>query len=71
MTTVVQDAAEGVISSSYNSTSEYTRKLFDNSVPKVKDSVKARLAAPKKGDPQENVTVEEKQKLDQLIKTQR
>src|SRR4051812_11152516 len=52
-------------------TQEFSRKLFENSVPKMKDSVKSGLAAPKKEvqEPQEKVKEKERARLDDLIKT--
>ncbi|HXH73389.1 MAG TPA: hypothetical protein VNJ08_00375 [Bacteriovoracaceae bacterium] len=72
VTTTAQNAAENLFSKSYQASSNYTKKLFDNSVPKVKDSVRSGLSAPiKKGMPEEDITIHEKAELDQLIKTRR
>lgn len=68
----VQDATESLFARSYKATSDYTKKLFANSVPKVKDSVKSGLSAPlKSAVPLEDITIHEKAELDQLIKTKR
>ncbi len=65
-----QDAAGSLFASAFDSTQEYSRKLFNNSVPKVKDSVKSRLAAPVRAgsEPAEVIHVEEKEELNELIK---
>lgn len=70
VTVAVQDTAESVFSAGYRSTSAYTKKLFDNSTPRA-DSVRSKLSALKKDEPAESITVQEKQQLDELIKTHR
>lgn len=55
-------------------TTAYTKKLFDNSVPKIKDSVKTKSAATLRNNgkfsaPEETILVEEKEQLDDLIKS--
>ena len=69
-TTYVQDSVEGLFKKSVAGTKEYSKKLFDNSVPKVKDSVDSKLSgrAKKVAEPLEKVTEEDRRKLDQLIK---
>ncbi len=69
-TTYVQDSVEGLFNKSIAGTKEYSRKLFDNSVPRVKDSVDSKLSgrAKKNAEPLERVTEEDRKKLDQLIK---
>ncbi len=71
-TMAAQDAVEKLLSKSMESTSIYTKKLFDNSVPKVKDSIQSKASSLKKSDaPSENVTEEDQRQLDQLIRTER
>lgn len=70
-TQYAQNTTEDFFSRSVNKTETYSKKLFDNSVPKVKDSVKSRLAAQKKilvEEPAERITEQEKKELDSLIK---
>ena len=70
-TTSAQKATEGFLKSSLSTTQTYSRKLFDNSVPKMKDSVKSRLSSNKKmevAEPAERITDSEKAELDDLIK---
>lgn len=72
-TVTVQDATENFFSRSLNKTKGYSRRLFHNSVPKVNDSVKSKLAATKRkiGEPEERIEEEEKEELDELIKSHR
>lgn len=69
-TNSAQDATEGFFKRSMSSTSSYSKKLFDNSVPRVKDSVKSQLSSSRKqvAEPAERITEEEKEQLDDLIK---
>lgn len=72
-TTYSQEAVAGFFDRSMNSTEKYSKKLFDNSVPKgVKDSVDSKLASTLKKaaakEPQEHIHENEKHELDQLIK---
>lgn len=69
-TTYVQSATENFFKSSVAHTQTYSKKLFDNSVPKLKDSVDSKLSANKKAvaEPAERITNEEKAELDALIK---
>lgn len=69
-TKFVQAETEGFFSRSVASTQTYSKKLFDNSVPKVKDSVDSKLSAQlkKAGEPLEKITEEDKNELDALIK---
>ncbi len=71
-TTYSQDAIASFFNRSVNSTEKYSKKLFDNSVPKVKDSVDSKLSSTLKkaaaSEPQEKILDREKQELDQLIK---
>lgn len=68
-TNFVQDATEGFFQRSVASTQTYSKKLFDNSVPKVKDSVRSKMSSTAKAsEPAERITAEEKAELDALIK---
>lgn len=69
-TTYVQDSVEGLFKTSVAGTKEYSKKLFDNSVPRVKDSVESKLSghARKSAEPLEKVSEEDRKKLNQLIK---
>lgn len=69
-TNSAQNATEGFLKRSMSSTSSYSKKLFDNSVPRVKDSVKSQLSSTRKqvAEPAERITEQEKEQLDQLIK---
>ena len=68
-----QNATGSLLSSAMTSTQEYSQKIFNNSVPKMKDAVKSRNSAPSrnvtKGEPSEVIMVEEKEELDDLIKS--
>jgi hypothetical protein len=70
-TEYAQDATEEFFERSVTSTQSYSKKIFDNSVPKVKDSVKSKLASRAKteiAEPAERIMEEEKEELDELIK---
>ena len=71
-TKYAQNATENFFDRSVNSTEIYSKKLFDNSVPKVKDTVDSKLASTLKraaaAAPEEKILESEKQELDQLIK---
>lgn len=68
-TKYVQNATEDFFGRSVASTQSYSKKLFDNSVPRLKDSVDSKLSARQKiGDPEERITADEKAELDSLIK---
>lgn len=72
LTVPFQNGAESVIGSAFDSTQDYSRKIFNNSVPKVKDAVKSRASAPVRstgGKPSEEILTEEKEELDELIKS--
>jgi len=71
ITIPIQNATGSMLSSAFTSTQDYSRRLFQNSVPKVRDAVKSRASAPvrKAGEPSEVILVEEKEELDELIKT--
>lgn len=50
----------------------YTKKLFDNSTPRFKDSVKSRLSARKHAsdrEPLDEIRREDKEQLDELIRS--
>jgi hypothetical protein len=66
-----QEATENFFDRSVNKTQKYSRKLFDNSVPKVNDAVKSKMSGVKKSvqEPLEKITPEEKAELDELIKS--
>lgn len=69
-TRYAQEATEVFFSRSFSQTQIYSRKLFDNSVPKLGDSVDSKLSSRKKikNEPAERILDEEKAKLDELIK---
>jgi hypothetical protein len=69
-TKAAQNATEDFFSKSLSSTKTYSKKLFDNSVPKVRDSVKSKMSATQKtvSEPLEKITDIDKRELDQLIK---
>ncbi len=69
-TKYAQNKAEDFFAQSFESTQSYSKKIFDNSVPKIKDSVKSKFSAQKKmgGEPEEKITTQDKQELNQLIK---
>lgn len=71
MTTSAQKATEGFFSRSVTSTHSYSKKLFDNSDPRLGDAVKTKMSGLRKNvaDPAEDISEREKQQLDQLIKT--
>jgi hypothetical protein len=73
VTVATQEYAEDLFGHSLAATQRYTKKLFDNSVPKLRDSIKTGQAAPsrKPGLPEEIIKVEEKEELDELIKSHR
>lgn len=80
VTSYVSIPAQNLTASLFNqaaiATTAYTKKLFDNSVPKVKDSVKSKVAGPVRGqaavsEPEETILSDEKEELDQLIKSHR
>ncbi len=71
----VQNATASLFASVLESGQDYSRKLFHNSVPKVRDAVKSRASGPSRlsgvvnGEPKEEILHEEKAELDDLIKT--
>lgn len=70
VTKSVQSTAGKLLTKSLEGTQKYSQKIFDNSVPKIKDSVKSKLSSQKRigSEPAEKITPEEKEELDQLIK---
>jgi len=66
-----QNLAEGFFGTSVNKTQKFSKDLFYNSTPKIKDSVKSKMSSVKnhKGLPQEEIPERDKQKLDELIKS--
>lgn len=71
LTKMVQTSVENFFDNSVNNTHRYSKKLFENSVPKLKDSVKSKMSSSKKfhSPPQEDILTDEKQELDDLIKS--
>ena len=66
-----QDATEDFFGSSVKTTKTYSKKLFDNSNPRMRDSVKSKMSSVKKNvaAPLEEVSKEDKEELDELIKS--
>ena len=68
----VQKLTNSVFSKAADSTTQYSKKLFDNSVPRLKDSVKSKSSAPARwsggGEPEEVIRNAEKKELEDLIK---
>jgi hypothetical protein len=74
VTTAAQEATEDFFERSIKGTKSYSKKMFDNSVPNLKDSVKSKLASPQgrlKSEPQEDITFQEREELNDLIKNHR
>lgn len=77
VTLPVQELTMSLFSKAATSTTAYSKKLFDNSVPRHRDSVKAKAAAPVRAkasivaSPQEEILNHEKEELDDLIKKHR
>jgi len=71
-TKYAQNVTEDFFGRSVNSTEKYSKKLFDNSVPKVRDAVDSKLSSTLKRaaatEPEEKILESEKKELDQLIK---
>jgi hypothetical protein len=64
-----QKSAEDLMEKSFSTTKKYSKKLFDNSVPRMKDSVKSKLSSTERaGEPAERITEKEKAELGDLIK---
>ena len=66
-----QKVTQDLFDSSLSTTRKYTKKIFDNSVPKMKDSIRSKLAGQKKNfdTPEEDIKPDEKKELDDLIKS--
>lgn len=65
-----QNATEKFFGKSVDQTQHYSKKLFDNSVPRLKDSVKSKMSSKKivNGPPQEDIPEKDRSELDDLIK---
>jgi hypothetical protein len=66
-----QKSTSGILEKSISATKDFGKMLFDNSEPRVKDSVKSSLSSRGKkqvSEPLEKITDEEKSQLDSLIK---
>lgn len=72
-TQATQEATEDFFERSMNKTERYSRKLFDNSVPRVNDAIQSTMSGVKKNvqEPSEKITDTEKAQLDELIKSHR
>ena len=69
LTIPAQEMTENLLSKGARSTASYSKKLFQNSIPRVKDTVKSKLSAPiKSGPPAEYVDNADKEKLDELLR---
>ncbi|MGE3609466.1 MAG: hypothetical protein AB7I27_07755 [Bacteriovoracaceae bacterium] len=70
-TQFAQDGIENGFAYIGGKTRHYSRKLFVNSVPRVKDDIKSKLAAPKRKmeEPLEAIPEDDKEQLDELIKS--
>lgn len=70
-TKAAQNATERFFDHSFDTTQKYSHKLFDNSVPKIKDNVKSKASSFKRevAEPSEKITPEEKKELDDLIRS--
>jgi hypothetical protein len=73
-TQAAQQSTEDFFERSISKTQNFSRKLYDNSVPKVNDAVKSSLSGTekeKKSIPLDEVTEQEKSQLNDLIKSHR
>lgn len=76
ITVPLQSATESILGSAFESGQDYTKRIFNNSVPKVRDAVKSRASAPARlsvnkktsGEPKEEILPDEREELDDLIK---
>lgn len=71
LTISAQEMTEAFLKRSVSNTKDYSKKIFDNSVPKVKDSVKSKFSAHQKvilQPSEEKISDEDKEELDALIK---
>lgn len=66
-----QNMAESLFGNSVDKTQKFSKDLFDNSTPRIKDSIKSKMSSLKshKDLPQEEIPDRDKQKLDELIKS--
>jgi hypothetical protein len=73
ITIPVENMAVSLFSKAAESTTAYTKKLFDNSIPRNRDSVKSKMSAPMRvsGPALEHIQTDEKDQLDDLIKNHR
>lgn len=74
VTIAAQEATEDFFERSITGTKRYSKKMFDNSVPNIKDSVKSKLASPigrTQKAPLEDITPHEREELNDLIKNHR
>ena len=69
-TKYVQTATVGFLNRSVSNTQTYSKRLFDNSIPKVKDSIRSKQSAPQRvgAEPLEAISTEDQEELDSLIK---
>ena len=65
-----QKGVENFFQRSLHGTKIYSKKIFENSVPKVNDSIKSKLSSHRNKDlgPLEEIKTEEKAELDELIR---
>jgi hypothetical protein len=70
VTKYAQNHIQSFFNKSLDTSETYSKKIFANSVPHFNDSVRSKLASGKRtaGAPLENIELEDKQELDQLIK---
>jgi hypothetical protein len=71
LTKLSQNAAKNFLKNSVSITENYSKKLFDNSVPKIKASARSSILEDrmnKTNPPSENITDQEKSQLNELIK---
>lgn len=70
-TKYAQKKSTVLLEKSVSTAKDYSMKLFDNSVPRLRDSVKSKLSSQGKnraGEPAEKITEDEKSQLNDLIK---
>ena len=71
ITLSAQEVTEAFLKRSVSNTKDYSKKIFDNSVPKVKDTVKSKFSAHQKVihlPVEEKITDGDREELDALIK---
>jgi hypothetical protein len=69
LTTKAQNVTEDFLGDSVKRTNNYSKKIFENSIPKLKDSVKSGMSSTKRKLPLEDIPEVEKEELDELIKS--